>query len=86
MKREITLGEFLAVCGAGSVVHIGTEYGRGWWFTGTCLEALSEMTDWMDRKVTWIYFHEGRQEIYPYCCELKPGFGVRVDGCENGMY
>lgn len=81
---KVTLGAFFEICGIGSVLHIGTEHGSGWCFTGTCEEASEKFAHWADREITWIYFHEGRTEIPGYCTEMKPGFGIRVEGHECG--
>lgn len=81
---KVTLGAFFEVCGVGSIVHIGTENGSGWCFTGTCQEASEKFADWADREITWIYFHEGRTAMPGYCTKMEPGFGIRVEGYENG--
>lgn len=81
---KITLGAFFKVCGVGSIVHIGTEDGSRWCFTGTCQEASEKLADWADREITWMYFHEGRTAMPGHCCELKPGFGIIVEGRERG--
>jgi hypothetical protein len=83
-KTSITLGAFFEVCGVGSIVHIGTENGSGWCFTGTCREASEKFAPWADRKITWIYFHDGREAIPGHCTKMEPGFGIRVEGSEDG--
>lgn len=83
-QTKVTLGTFFEVCGVGSIVHIGTEDGAGWCFTGTCEEASKFFADWVDREITHIYFHEGRTAIPGYCSKMEPGFGIRVEGCEDG--
>lgn len=82
---SVTLGQFFEVCGVGSIVHIGTTRGTGWCFTGTCEEAQNKLAGWANRKIDWLYFHEGRTAQPGYCCELKPGFGIRVEGYESGI-
>lgn len=81
---KVTLGAFFKVCGTGSIVHIGTENGSGWCFTGTCKEASEKFAAWADREITWMFFHEGRDAIPGCCTKMEPGFGIRVEGCESG--
>lgn len=81
---KITLGAFFEVCGVGSIVHIGTDHGSGWHFTGTCEEASKQFAHWADREITWMFFHEGRTAMPGYCTQMEPGIGIRVEGYENG--
>lgn len=77
--KGITLGQLLAVCGVGTVLHIAADYSDGWAFTGTAAQAAAEMSDWTDREILQMYQHEGR-EACPTCCKLDPGLAVIVEG------
>lgn len=83
--KGITLGQLLAVCGCGTILHIGTENGNGWTFTGAALSAVDEMRDWVEREIVQLYQHEGR-DASRWCCKLEPGLAVVVQGFENGRY
>lgn len=81
----MTLKDILDVYGAGCYLHIGTECGNGYCWTGKTIQADEALQDWYERKVINIYNHEGR-ERNSSCCELKPGIVVIVEGYEQGFH
>lgn len=80
----MTLMQFFNVLAAEAVIHVGTEHGQGWLFTGTPRAAASLIPDMLDREIVHIFPHEGR-EANEYCRELLPGLAIEVEGSENGQ-
>lgn len=77
--KGITLGQLLAVCGCGTILHIAAEQSDGWAFTGTAAHAAAEMSDWTGREIVQLYQHEGR-DASRWCCKLEPGLAVVCEG------
>lgn len=82
----IILKTFLENCGMGTILHIATEHGSKWCFTGLPLQVSRALpASWGNREVVAFYYHEGREEVPSYCCKLEPGIAVIVEGYENGQ-
>lgn len=81
----MTLKDLIDVYGSGCYLHVGTESGEGWYWTGRTIHADEALSNWFARKVINIYDHEGRKGSIS-CCELKAGIAVIVEGSENGIY
>lgn len=81
----MTLKDLIDVYGSGCYLHVGTENGSGWYWTGKTIHADDELHNWLGREVINIYDHAGREQSGS-CCELKPGLAVIVKGHEHGRY
>lgn len=63
---------------------IGTEFGEGWIFYHDGESELKEITGaLLERKIVNVYDREGREGDYG-CITLNQGYGIIVEGYENG--
>lgn len=79
----MTLFEVLKVYSHYGTVHIATENGKWWLYSGYNAYLPSKMLKMGNRQVTSIYQHDGREETNT-CKAMDPGLAIIIEGNENG--
>lgn len=79
----MTLKELAKICPSYETIHIGTEHGRGWLFSGTNHHWTIDIISMLERPVVNIYRHEGRDPEYT-CCAMDEGLAIIIEGTEDG--
>lgn len=79
------LVEFLDVLAVGMPYTVGAWEGQAWltYYDGKNPVLIPDQ--YLEREIIRIYSRERRPETR-YCCELKAGLGILIEGSENGIY
>lgn len=81
----MTLNQFLEVLAVGMPYTIGTENGEGWLFYYDGNNHIEIPDKYLNSTITHIYPREYREKSR-WCCELKAGLAIVIEGKENGTY